>query len=89
MYIPFNRPHLVGKEFDYIQQAITNRHLSGNGVFTKKCHVWLERHIGCHSAFLTHSCTAALEMTALLLDIQPNRAIAVVLFLFINTFRTD
>ena len=85
MYIPFNRPYLVGKEFDYIQQAINNRHLSGNGVFTKKCHTWLEGQIGCHSAFLTHSCTAALEMAAILADIQPGDEVIMPSYTFVST----
>lgn len=85
MYIPFNRPHLVGKEFDYIQRAIMNGHLSGNGVFTKKCHAWLERHIGCHRAFLTHSCTAALEMAAILADIQPGDEVIMPSYTFVST----
>lgn len=85
MYIPFNRPYLVGKEFDYIQQAIANGHLSGNGVFTKKCHAWLERHIGCHRGFLTHSCTAALEMAAILADIQPGDEVIMPSYTFVST----
>lgn len=71
MNIPFNKPFTTGKELEYIQQAISNAHLSGNGEFTKKCNAWLESEIGCHKAFLTNSCTAALEMAAILADIQP------------------
>jgi dTDP-4-amino-4,6-dideoxygalactose transaminase len=69
--IPFNKPFVTGKELKYIQQAVSNAHLSGNGEFTKKCNAWFESEIGCHKAFLTHSCTAALEMAAILTDIQP------------------
>ena len=69
--IPFNKSFATGKEVEYIQQAISNAHLSGNGEFTKKCNAWLESEIGCHKAFLTNSCTAALEMAAILADIQP------------------
>ena len=51
---------------DYIQQAMSNAHLSGNGPFTKKCQAWLEERVGCCKVLLTHSCTAALEMAAIL-----------------------
>ena len=71
MNIPFNKPFTTGKELEYIQQAISNAHLSGNGEFTQKCHTWLESEIGCLKAFLTHSGTGALEMAAILADIQP------------------
>jgi dTDP-4-amino-4,6-dideoxygalactose transaminase len=83
--IPFNRPFSVGKEFEYIQQAIDGGHLSGDGPFTKKCHNWLEERIGCNAAMLTHSCTAALEMTALLADIQPGDEVIMPSFTFVST----
>ncbi|MHA2402922.1 MAG: dTDP-4-amino-4,6-dideoxygalactose transaminase, partial [Candidatus Kariarchaeaceae archaeon] len=83
--IPFNRPFSVGKEFEYIQQAIDGGHLSGDGPFTKKCHNWLEERIGCNAALLTHSCTAALEMTALLADIQPGDEVIMPSFTFVST----
>ena len=70
-YIPFNRPFAVGKEFGYIQQAIDNLHLSGDGLFTRKCHALLEQILGVPKVLLTTSCTDALEMAALLLEIQP------------------
>ena len=69
--IPFNRPHLTGKELEYIMQAHENGHLSGDGAFTEKCHSWLEKEIGCEKALLTHSCTGALEMAAMLINIKP------------------
>jgi dTDP-4-amino-4,6-dideoxygalactose transaminase len=84
-YIPFNRPFAVGREFDYIQQAIANMHLSGNGPFTKKCHAWLEERIGCHKALLTHSCTAALEMAAILADIQAGDEVIMPSYTFVST----
>ncbi len=84
-YIPFNRPFAVGKEFDYIQQAIANAHLSGNGPFTKKCHAWLEEQVGCCKALLTHSCTAALEMAAILADVQPGDEIIMPSYTFVST----
>jgi dTDP-4-amino-4,6-dideoxygalactose transaminase len=83
--IPFNRPFVVGKEFEYIQQAIANMHLSGNGPFTRKCQAWLEERVGCDKVLLTHSCTAALEMTALLLDIQPGSEVIIPSFTFVST----
>lgn len=84
-FIPFNRPFVVGKEFDYIRQAIANMHLSGDGPFTKKCHTWLEERIGCCKALLTHSCTAALEMAAILADIQPGDEVIMPSFTFVST----
>ncbi len=68
--IPFNWPHMTGKELYYIAES----HLmgaAGDGPFTKRCHEWLEERAGCSKALLTHSCTSALEMAALLLDIKP------------------
>ena len=85
MRIPFNRPYMVGKELAYIQQAVENMHLSGDGPFTHKCHAWLEERIGCQHALLTHSGTAALEMTALLADIQPGDEIIMPSFTFVST----
>jgi len=85
MHIPFNRPYLVGKELAYIQQAAENMHLSGDGAFTQQCHTWLEEHIGCQRALLTHSGTAALEMTALLADVQPGDEIIMPSFTFVST----
>ncbi|MGH8559414.1 MAG: dTDP-4-amino-4,6-dideoxygalactose transaminase [Methylococcales bacterium] len=85
MRIPFNRPSMVGKELAYIQQAVENMHISGDGPFTHRCHAWLEEHLGCQRALLTHSCTAALEMTALLADIQPGDEIIMPSFTFVST----
>jgi len=84
-YIPFNRPFFVGTELDLIQQAIRNSHLSGDGPFTEKCQRWLAREIGCLSALLTHSCTAALEMAAILADIHPGDEIVMPSFTFVST----
>ncbi len=66
-YIPFNRPRITGEKFDYIRQAIENMHISGDGLFTKKCHILIEQLLGVPRALLTTSCTHALEMGALLL----------------------
>ncbi len=85
MKIPFNKPYMIGKELNYIAQAHTNLHLSGDGEFTKKCHAWLEKKTGSHKALLTHSCTGALEMAALLLDIQPGDEIIMPSYTFVST----
>ncbi len=68
--IEFNKPSLLGNELLYIQQAIENAHISGDGPFTKKCHAFLENKLGVSKVLLTTSGTHALEMAALLLDIQ-------------------
>jgi dTDP-4-amino-4,6-dideoxygalactose transaminase len=84
--IPFNKPFIVGKELFYIAQAvIENRHTAGDGPFTKKCQAWLEERLGCRKALLTHSCTAALEMAAILADIQPGDEIIMPSFTFVST----
>jgi len=84
-YIPFNRPVIVGKEFDYIREAIDRMHISGDGLFTKKCHSLLEKLLGVHKVLLTTSCTHALEMAALLLDIRPGDEVIVPSFTFVST----
>jgi len=76
---------MTGKELYYIAEAHFNGHLAGDGPFTKKCHGWLEAHSGCTKALLTHSCTAALEMAALLLDIQPGDEIIMPSYTFVST----
>ncbi|HEY9636305.1 MAG TPA: dTDP-4-amino-4,6-dideoxygalactose transaminase [Coleofasciculaceae cyanobacterium] len=83
--IPFNRPYAVGTEFEYIRQAIENVHTCGDGPFTKKCHALLEQTLGVPKALLTTSCTHALEMSALLLDIQPGDEVIVPSFTFVST----
>ena len=69
--IPFNKPYLTGHELGFIKKAHSMGHLSGDGTYTKLCHNWLEKTLGAKKALLTHSCTAALEMAAILLDIKP------------------
>ena len=71
MNIPFNKPHMTGKELWYIAQAHHGGQLSGDGPFTKKCNTWLERRTSAKKAMLTHSCTAALEMSAMLAEVGP------------------
>ncbi|NRR29104.1 dTDP-4-amino-4,6-dideoxygalactose transaminase [Oxalobacteraceae bacterium] len=83
--IPFNKPFMTGRELWYIAQAHTNGHLSGDGQFTKKCHAWLEQHTGTHRALLTHSCTAALEMAALLAGVQAGDEIIMPSYTFVST----
>jgi dTDP-4-amino-4,6-dideoxygalactose transaminase len=83
--IPFNWPHMTGKELYYIAEAHFNGRLAGDGPFTKRCHAWLEERSGCRKALLTHSCTAALEMAALLLDIQPGDEIIMPSYTFVST----
>ena len=83
--IPFNHPYKTGKELPYIAEALAGNKLAGDGPFTKRCHAWLEQNTGSPKALLTHSCTAALEMTALLLDIQPGDEIIMPSFTFVST----
>ena len=83
--IPFNWPHMTGKELDYIAEAHLNGSLAGDGPFTKRCHGWLEGLTGCNKALLTHSCTAALEMAALLIDIQPGDEVIMPSYTFVST----
>jgi len=83
--IPFNKPFMSGRELWYIAQAHTNGHLSGDGQFTKKCHAWLEQHTGTRRALLTHSCTAALEMAALLAELQPGDEVIMPSYTFVST----
>ena len=83
--IPFNRPSLVGKEMEYVAQAVANGHISGDGEFTKRCHRLLEETLGVKKALLTTSCTHALEMAALLIDIQLGDEVIVPSFTFVST----
>jgi len=83
--IPFNKPYMTGRELWYIAQAHTNGHLAGDGMFTKKCHAWLEARTGAYKALLTHSCTAALEMAAILVNIQPGDEVIMPSYTFVST----
>lgn len=85
MKVPFNRPYMTGRELSYIAQAHANAHLSGDGPFTKRCHAWLEAELGTKKALLTQSCTAALEMSALLLDLEPGDEVIMPSFTFVST----
>ncbi len=83
--IPFNKPHAVGTEFDYIREAIDSRHLSMDGPFARRCQEWLEERNESSRAVLTHSATGALEMIALLLDVQPGDEVIMPSFTFVST----
>ena len=83
--IVFNRPYMVGTELDYVRQAHDRLQLAGDGYFTRQCSRWLEQRIGCHTALLTHSCTAALEMAALLVDIKPGDEVVMPSYTFVST----
>jgi dTDP-4-amino-4,6-dideoxygalactose transaminase len=83
--IPFNKPALVGSEQQYISQAIASGQVSGDGSFSKRCHTLLEESLGVQKALLTPSCTHALEMSALLLNIKPGDEVIVPSFTFVST----
>src|SRR5438105_3649330 len=83
--IPFNRPCFEGKEQEYIAEAIANGHISGDGPFTRKCQSFFEQELGVPKVLLTTSCTHALEMAALLLEIQPGDEVIVPSFTFVST----
>ena len=85
MKIPFNKPFIVGKELHYISQAVLEGQLAGDGAFTRKCHGWLEDRFEARKALLTHSCTAALEMSAILCGIQPGDEVIIPSFTFVST----
>jgi dTDP-4-amino-4,6-dideoxygalactose transaminase len=84
-FIPFNRPYSTGREFEYIREAIERAHLASDGVFSRRCEAWLAERIGCRKALLTNSCTAALEMTALLAEIKPGDEVVMPSYTFVST----
>lgn len=83
--IHFNEPPFTGKEFEYMRQTVEQAHICGDGSFTKKCHRWLETHMHSPKALLTTSCTHALEMAALLLEIQPGDEVILPSYTFAST----
>ena len=83
--IHFNRVFLTGNEQAYLQQALNGTVLCGDGPFTKRCHTWLEHHFSAKRVLLTTSCTHALEMSALLLDLKPGDEVIVPSFTFVST----
>lgn len=85
MIIGFNKPYLTGNELNHIDEAHANSKLAGDGRFTALCNTWLEQRTGCPKALLTHSCTAALEMSAILADIQPGDEVIMPSYTFAST----
>jgi dTDP-4-amino-4,6-dideoxygalactose transaminase len=83
--VPFNRPYMTGQEIQHIRNAKERNMLAGDGWYTKQCHEWLEFNVGAQKALLTHSCTAALEMAALLVDVQPGDEIIMPSYTFAST----
>jgi len=83
--IPFNKPCLAGRELAYVNQAISSGWISGDGAFTKKCQKLIAQHLGVSGVLLTTSCTHALEMAALLLDLEPGDEVIVPSFTFVST----
>jgi dTDP-4-amino-4,6-dideoxygalactose transaminase len=83
--IPFNRPYAVGSELDYVAEALEHGQLSGNGAITRRCAEWLERRSGASRVLLTHSCTGALEMAALLAEVGPGDEVIMPSFTFPST----
>jgi dTDP-4-amino-4,6-dideoxygalactose transaminase len=83
--IPFNRPYATGDELVYAAEAQRNHHLSGDGSFTKRCHQWIEERTGCARALLTHSCTSALDLAALLLDVESGDEVILPSYTFVST----
>lgn len=83
--VPFNRPSMVGRELDYIAQAVHGGRLAGDGPFTRRCQTWMEERYGARKVLLTHSCTAALELAALLCDLQPGDEVILPSFTFVST----
>lgn len=83
--VPFGSPFVIGNEIDYIAAALRQANLAGDHAFTELCHTWLEQNLGTHRAFLTHSCTAALEMCALLLNAGPGDEVIMPSYTFVST----
>lgn len=83
--VNFNEATYLGTEFGFIEKTLLNHHISGDGYYTKKCNEVLEKNTGCCKALLTHSCTAALEMSALLLDIKPGDEVICPSYTFVTT----
>jgi dTDP-4-amino-4,6-dideoxygalactose transaminase len=83
--VPFNKPYLTGKEGHYIYQAVLSGKISGDGIFTKKCHQWFEQKYGFKKALLTTSCTDALEMAAILLNIKDGDEVIAPSYTFVST----
>lgn len=83
--IPFGRSSIVGNEIEYMKQAIARGHLSGDGEFTRRCHQWFVEHLGVRHALLTHSCTAALELAAIVSGVGPGDEVIMPSYTFVST----
>ena len=84
--IPFNKPFIVGKELYYMAQTVLQHsHTAGDGIFTKKCQALMEDTFSAKKVLLTHSCTAALEMAAILCGIEPDDEVILPSFTFVST----
>lgn len=83
--VPFNVPPVTGREIEYISQVIERREFSGNGAFTARCQNWLKQRLAVNDAILTHSCTAALEMAAILAGLEPGDEVIMPSFTFVST----
>lgn len=83
--IPFNQPYVTGNEWEYIQDAVAQGRLSSNGKYTHKCQQFFERRFGFRKTFLTHSCTQALEMVALLLNLGPDDEVILPSYAYVST----
>src|SRR5690606_18589571 len=83
--IPFNKPYLTGKETEYVKESVLSGKISGDGIFTKKCHNFFESRYGFKKCLLTTSCTDALEMAAILINIQPGDEVIIPSYTFVST----
>lgn len=83
--IPFNKPYMTGRELEYIGQAVGSGKISGDGLFSRRCHSWLEQRLGSGRAFLTSSCTDALEAAAILCDVRPGDEVIMPSYTFVST----
>ncbi len=83
--VPFNKPFITGKELDYIADSVVQGHISGNGLYTKKCESFLEKYTNCDRVLMTNSCTAALEMACMLIDLKPGDEVIMPSFTFVST----
>jgi dTDP-4-amino-4,6-dideoxygalactose transaminase len=83
--IPFNKPDLTGKEMDYIKDAVSRGKISGNGFYTQKCHEFFQEKYGFKKCLITTSCTDALEMAAILCDIEPGDEVIIPSYTFVST----
>ena len=85
MQVPFNKPQYTKNEEKYVLESIKSTHISGSGSFTKKCELWFEENLRCKKTLLTPSCTHALEMAAILLNIQDGDEVIMPSYTFVST----